>query len=295
MDNKYKNKKYDRNRDRIYLISGLVMLCILTYGLYYFKHKPRAISFCACIVFLLFFVVVEIWGIKQYYEQYIKPERESKPLILSWEEKRKKSIYGRIKANDMYEVCRTYSREFHQARGLLIGLALALMLVFYLFLSDINDNPYWISVILAFVVVILLMLAILIDSFKYKSVDDLKTAVENSGFDSDRVNNDFMLGTYHRLATGLLTIGRNYYVIYDKTACYVGAINDINKVFGGKIVERVKTGLIGTDSYERYLIKIKIDRGTITLQFWDYIELKYAMDEFSKLGLETEYNKDFSR
>ena len=77
------------------------------------------IMIIAGITLILFTCVVEVYGILQYFEKYIKPQKESKPIIISREERRKKDIYGRVKANDMYGVCKIFLREYYVSRFLI--------------------------------------------------------------------------------------------------------------------------------------------------------------------------------
>ncbi len=280
------NRKKDRNN----LIAGMCSLAICLAGLYFIiNHEAFSIAFVACVILIVFNGVVEAYGIKQYYERYIKPGRESKPLILTMEERRKKEIYGRVKADDMYGVCRVFLKEYYKSRILLIAFLMAMLMVFIQLQYDNDLLPYWTPLLAAVLTVIIATIVIVPRERKFKTSDELRVAVEKSGFDPMRVNDDFMLGTYHYLIKGLLTIGQNYYVIYEQTKCYVGANSEIIKV-SGRIIKEGQTGPYNNSvKIDRYVLKIYTKDVTITLKCLDYIALKYIIKEFSQLGVETDF------
>lgn len=283
MNNKTKDKKN--------LMAGVSILSILIAGVIYeWNYKREMIMIITGVVLILFAGVVEVYGILKYYEKYIKPQRESKPLIISQEERRKKDIYGRVKAKDMYGVCNVFLRDYYLSRFLIAGFVCVMLMLVYQLQFDTSLLPYWAPLLIATVFALSLGFFIVVRLLKHKSVDELNSVVEKSGFDPMKVNDDFMLGTYHYLLKGLLTIGQSYYVIFDESRCYVGSVSDI-KMVTGSIVKEGDTRVNGVAvKIDRFILKIyRNNATTISLMCMDYIALKYMIIEFSKLGIDTDF------
>lgn len=281
----------DKKKDKKNLIAGFSILLTLILGVIYeWNYKREMIMIIAGITLILFTCVVEVYGILQYFEKYIKPQKESKPIIISREERRKKDIYGRVKANDMYGVCKIFLREYYVSRFLIIGFVCAMIMVIYQLQFDTSLLPYWAPLLIATVYALGLGSIMVYKISNHKSVDELRRVVEKSGFEPMRVNDDFMLGTYHYLLKGLLTIGQSYYVIFDESRCYVGEVSDIKMAIGG-IAQEGNVRVNGVPAkIDRFVLKIyRNNATTIELMCMDYIALKYMLIEFSKLGIDTNF------
>ncbi len=171
------------------------------------------------------FIIVLVYGIWNYYKIYVLPEKTSFPARYGRMEKQRKIVWQRLQAKDMYEVCKKYQKEYMITRIVLI-IILSIFL-FGIFLMELQTDsvPIWIgisaSVLLA---AYFCFFSILKEMFQ--SVEEMRSTVNRSGYDPQRVNDDFMPGSKHATHDGLLHIGQAFIVLFGREVCFVFTLND---------------------------------------------------------------------
>lgn len=146
---------------------------------------------------------------------------------------RGREVYTGSRGKDMYDELRSF-RKKDLKKYIVVSIIVFFICIFFSFFLPRYyfgyDIPVWASLLIALVLMILCLVCGGIKDFKFSSVDELKTAMVRSGYDEARVNLDFMTGRNHNLVRGMINIGKDYFVIYSQTLCYVGAVEKIKNV-----------------------------------------------------------------
>lgn len=270
---------HDRKKDRRNMIAGLQIITILILGeIYYIYTKTQPIYLILIsFMFICLVCIVEIYGIRQYYEKYIKPERTGQPVRLSRVEKRRKSLYQPFKENDMYAFCKAYQKDHTKGR-IILSIILSVLFVGAMLIKY-SSVSLWISVPITGVSAFGIFIFCLRDA-RFDSINRLRRAVEQSGYDPQTIEDDFKLGSKHSLPEGFLHIGQDFIVLFDKTNCCVCPIHEIVCVCGQET-----TGTI--TPLPEYYVKIELERGYIRLKCMDLVGAAFMLERFTQLGIET--------
>ena len=111
--------------------------------------------------------------------------------------------------------------------------------------------------------------------------EDLKRVIAAHGYDEMRVNNDFMMASYHDMLGGLMAIGISYFVYFSHDKCYVGEIRNI------KAVETFSETKKQSDTdVTRYYVRVyEKDNTSRTFMCFDDTSAELIAREFSALGI----------
>ena len=111
--------------------------------------------------------------------------------------------------------------------------------------------------------------------------EDLKRLIAAHGYDEMRVNNDFMMASYHDMSGGLMAIGLSYFVYFSQNKCYVGEIRNI------KAVETYSETKEQNDTdVTRYYVRVyEKDNKSRSFMCFDDISAELIAREFSTLGI----------
>lgn len=266
------------------IILWLIIYPLLVAGtIYIFYTEGVKASTVGMAIFDVAMIFVTVFLIRDYREKYAKPAKLGEEYITDKDLKRN-SVYGR-KEGDMYEVLKSYKRKNTLknigASVIIAVICFVLALISPRYYAGI-DIPVWASLLLA---VVILAISFAIGGrkdFGFTSVDEVKTEIQNKGYEEMLVNNDFMMGSYHAIGRGVLVIGQNYFVVYCKDFCYVGRISAIKSV---EYLRSRKTPKGQTVSGS--FIRINEDR-VITLTS-NPSSSEYILYEFRKLGLDVSF------
>ena len=223
-----------------------------------------------------------------YFKKYVIPkinDTETDP--------RKTAMYTRKDGEDMFEVCERYRLRFRR-NSILIMASLTVITVVVIFLNPETSVLGFTIPPFLMVVFYILMLAFigvltLRANENFRSADDLRKELYIQGFDPDKVNKDFMHGSTHRLPSGLLVIGQDYYVVYSKDEVHACAINDIMEIRGVTNTEEPKSGKVSS-AYRWHIVHVVEKKGLYSFSCSNDLSIETIVDEFRKKGLVTSYN-----
>ena len=206
---------------------------------------------------------------------------------------RKTAMYSRKDGEDMFDVCERYRQRFRR-NSILIMASLTVLTVVVIFLNPETSVLGFTIPPFLMVVFYILMLAFigvltLRANENFRSADDLRKELYIQGFDPDRVNKDFMHGSTHRLPSGLLVIGQDYYVVYSKDEVHVCAINDIMEIRGVTNTEEPKSGKVSS-AYRWHIVHVVEKKGLYSFSCSNDLSIETIVDEFRKKGLVTSYS-----
>ena len=239
---------------------------------------------------VLTLVIAVITGLitAHYFKKYVIPkinDTETDP--------RKTAMYSRKDGEDMFDVCERYRQRFRR-NSILIMASLTVLTVVVIFLNPETSVLGFTIPPFLMVVFYILMLAFigvltLRANENFRSADDLRKELYIQGFDPDRVNKDFMHGSTHRLPSGLLVIGQDYYVVYSKDEVHVCAINDIMEIRGVTNTEEPKSGKASA-GYRWHIVHVVEKKGLYSFSCSNDLSIETIVDEFRKKGLVTSYS-----
>ncbi len=249
----------------------------------------------ASMVITAIFALIAALVAYDYYVRYINRVRSGELVTPRPLEAREKEIYGRRSEKNMYGVCSSYRRKYRS--GFLVILIFAFVLVFSCVFIRSEEYgqiiPLWV-VFVACGAIVFLTFTIgrkaFQSDFYFSTSDDLREFINKNGFDEMRVNTDFMMGSYHKLFRGLLTIGLDYFVIFDQNMCYVGRNSKVKKVTGYS--ETKEYHVQGKMKITRNYVEIIEDKTRFKLLCADGIAVDYILLEFQKLGIEIGEDKE---
>ena len=222
-----------------------------------------------------------------YFKRYISPkinDTETDP--------RKTAMYSRKDGEDMFSVCERYRLRYRR-NSILIMAALTVLTVVVIILNpETSVLGFTIPPFLMVVFYILLLVFIggltIRANENFRSADDLRRELFVQGFDPDKVNKDFMHGSTHRLPSGFLVIGQDYYVVYSKDEVHVCAINDIMEIKGVTNTEEPKAGK-ASSGYRWHILHVVERKGLYSFGCSNDLSIETIVDEFRKKGLVTSY------
>lgn len=203
-------------------------------------------------------------------------------------DQKKAAMYSRKDGEDMFAVCERYRLRFRRNSVILIAFIAVLVIA----VICLNPSTSYLGmtvppfVMAAFYIMLLVVIAgvAIKANQKYKSADDLRKELYINGFDPDKVNRDFMHGSTHRLPSGFLVIGQDYYVVYKRDEVHVCAINDITEVKG-------VTNIKDPNADNRWhIVHITEKNGLYSFGCSNDLSIETIVDEFRKKGLITSYN-----
>ena len=235
------------------------------------------------IVFTLIFGAATGLLIVYYIKKFVSPNISDTDV-----DQRKAAMYLRKDGEDMFAVCERYRQRFRRNSVILIAF-IAVLVIAVIFLNPrtavlgMTIPPF---VMAAFYILLLAFIAgvAVKANQKYKSADDLRKELYIKGFDPDDVNRDFMHGSTHRLPSGFLVIGQDYYVVYKRDEVHVCAINDIQEVKGVTNIEDPNA------DNRWHIVHITEKDGLYSFGCSNDLSIETTIDEFRKKGLVTSYN-----
>ena len=231
-----------------------------------------------------FFVLIELFVIYWFYKDCVKPKITLENSGDSSMELRVAETKKRKKGKDMYEIVNAY-----QLGNLLLSMVLVFVVSLLLsaaVIAKINGYDYGphISFYWVFIDALIFSLIGVVLTYKFGifiTSEDLKRVIEAHGYDEMRVNNDFMMASYHDMLGGLMAIGISYFVYFSHDKCYVGEIRNI------KAVETFSETKKQSDTdVTRYYVRVyEKDNTSRTFMCFDDTSAELIAREFSALGL----------
>ncbi len=233
-----------------------------------------------------FFVLFELFVIYWFYKDCVKPKitlEKSGDSSMEW---RLAQTKKRKKGRDMYEIVNAY-----RLGNLLLTIVLVFVVSFLLssaVVAKINGYDYgphlpyyWV-----FIGALILSLIGVFLTYKFGKVsitsEDLKRVIEAHGYDEMRVNDDFMMASYHDMTEGLMAIGISYFVYYSLNKCYVGEIRNIKAV-----VTYSETKKESDTDVTRYYVRVyEKDNKSRSFMCFDDTSAELIAREFSALGID---------
>ena len=231
-----------------------------------------------------FFVLIELFVIYWFFKDCVKPKITLENSGDSSMELRVAETKKRKKGKDMYEIVNAY-----QLGNLLLSMVLVFVVSLLLsaaVIAKINGYDYGPHIPFYWVFIDALIFSLIGVVLTYKfgifiTSEDLKRVIEAHGYDEMRVNNDFMMASYHDMLGGLMAIGISYFVYFSHDKCYVGEIRNI------KAVETFSETKKQSDTdVTRYYVRVyEKDNTSRTFMCFDDTSAELIAREFSALGL----------
>lgn len=272
-----------RKKLRNLIILFSIMTVVMGAGLIWFLSMDGITApNIVYIAVILTMLVTDIILILTYVVRYVGSARTDEDPTTD-RDARRRDVYSRKDAKDMYDIFRWYKRRFNK-NNILLYIALIFVVVGICILMPEQYDikiPWW---VLSIGAVAILAISFIIggrSDLAFKSIDDMRKTIQNSGFDEVHVNNDIMSGTYHYLFKGLLVIGRNYYVIYAQKLCYIGAVDRIVHVEGFSRLYKIQNGNI-----THHYVNIREQGISHRLTCADEAAQELILYEFTKLGID---------
>jgi len=231
-----------------------------------------------------FFVLIELFVIYRFYKDCVKPKITLENSGDSSMELRVAETKKRKNGKDMYEIVDAY-----RLGNLLLSVVLVFVVTLLLsaaVIAKINGYDYGphIPFYWVFIDALIFSLIGVVLTRKFGifiTSEDLKRVIEAHGYDEMRVNNDFMMASYHDMLGGLMAIGISYFVYFSHDKCYVGEIRNI------KAVETFSETKKQSDTdVTRYYVRVyEKDNTSRTFMCFDDTSAELIAREFSALGL----------
>ncbi len=237
------------------------------------------------LIVTVFFVLMELFVIYWFYKDCVKPKITLEKSGDSSMEKRLALTKKRKKGKDMFEIVDAY-----RYANILLTIVLVFVVSFLLsaaVVAKINGYDYgphlpyyWVFIVALIFSVIGVIVTIKYGRFSLTS-EALKSVIAAHGYDEMRVNNDFMMASYHDMTGGLMAIGISYFVYFTLDKCYVGEIRNIRAVETFSETQKQSDTEI-TKDYVRVYEK---DNTSRTFLCDDDISAQLIAREFENLGI----------
>ena len=267
----------------IYWLLLMVIMIASDIGLIILKSKTEVIVVSICIS--AFCAIMGIYVIKRFYRDIVKPAKTLEKTGDSTLEIRLARVRKRKRGRDMYEIVDSYRRGYFFTLAIIIGVATLLVMGAMILKLNEYDNiniPFYWGIIISIVIMIISVFAARKQDLFFLSGRDLKSAIEQRGFDEIRVNNDFMMANYHEMFKGMMAVGISYYVVFMQKFCYVGEISSISKIGKFSVTQKLDKTKI-----TRCFIRIYEKNGTINrLMCGDRISQELIARDFQSKGFE---------
>ena len=233
-----------------------------------------------------FIVLIELFVIYWFYKDCVKPKITLEKNGDSSMEWRLAQTKKRRKGRDMYEIVDVYQRG-----NLILSMILVVVASFLLsavVAAKINGYDYgphlpyyWVFIGALIFSLIGVALTYMFGKFSITS-EDLKRVIAAHGYDEMRVNNDFMMASYHDMTGGVMAIGISYFVYFSQNKCYVGEIRNIKAVETYSETNKQRN----TDVTIYYVRVYEKDNKSRSFRCWDDTSAELIAGEFSALGID---------
>lgn len=245
-----------------------------------FKEKIMYGSISGALSLLC--IVTAAMFIYSYYQQNVKPNKDSDDTKSDYDIKREAEIHKKLPGKDMFDVIRQYRRRNYTTR--VCAIAFSCVLIVCLFLVKISGEmhmDYRISIGVSILTIVIAFGIAGRNEFSYSREIDFKKAIAKNGADKVRLNADFMMGSHFCLKDGLAVLGRDYLVIFAKALCEVLNVEDISLVTKDCISQQVQ-GMYLT------IFRLKItfkNKSFLWIGLKDGKETDLMLGEFRKLNI----------
>ncbi len=301
----------DRKKDfrNILLMAAITVSVYIFFGVSYMKEKPETWSellmFWGFLIFLGIWTVADIVLYRKKYFEADEKDRTAEKLRRK-HQKRKAKLKKSINGKDMYEVCSRFIEENNRDYGGLVAFIVILLEVFcfswhigrlYQFFCELlgmNSEGvfFWGAAICVAVLYIAPPILAGVGFYMYikkgnRALNALKEAVAGCPYDKERVNDDFMHGSKHHLAQGLLHIGANYLVLCAKEASIICEVKEV--LWAKKTVDVVrKVNKYGMkDEFQYYYIEFKTKDIAYKINCMDEMAVDLIVTDFEEHGIYT--------
>ena len=264
---------------------GLLMLLLIFSDITMGFLEAKLEVFVVSVAVTVFWGVVGIHIINDFFKCCIKPENAVEKMVDSTMEARLEKIKKRKKGKDIFEIVDQYRRQYFS--NMIVVLIICTFLIMGALIVKMNEYsnvniPYYWGIIVAIAIVIISVAVTYKVEFAFTSSKDLRDEIQKHGYDETRVNADIMLATYHDLFKGFMAIGLNYYMVILQECCRVGNIKDIIL-----IENYVETTKYDKTDIIKYFIGIQESKGKVNyFRCGDKIAADLIAREFIMLGLE---------
>ena len=281
-ENKIRNQKEESRYAFFAWIFLMLMLIGADIGLYFLGSElaVRIVGICITVFFGLIGILISI----AFYRDCVKPSKTGVESADSTLKLREAQIHKRKKGKDMYEIVDHFRREYFYTLFFVIGISMFLLTCAGIIKLNQYDSihiPFYWSII-GTIIIMLISVAITYKiDFVFLTSGDLKKEIKKRGFDEVRVNNDFMMASYHYMFKGIMAIGSSYYVVFMQHFCRVGEVRKITK-----IETYSENRKLNNVDYTRYFIKIYEGKNSVSLMCSDEVALDLIVSEFVALGYE---------
>ena len=277
------NERRESFKGVIYAI--ILILIVGVSDAFLFYREGITTGTIANLIGSLLVLALALYILIRHYRRYTIPSRTGEEPQSRLDDEKKKT-YSRPRGKDMFEICDSY--RIRNRNNMLIAIAIMAILLPVIMIIGAQQNdinmPVWTAVLLGLAILAVSVIIAGKTDMKYKSVLELKFEIKKKGYDPMRVNNDFMMASYHDLFRGLLAIGQSYYVIHCQTLCHVDEINNIKNVEAYTQYLKDKNGK-ETDLI-RHFVRISMNDGSyLTLVVANRHSAALIIYDFNKFGL----------
>ena len=240
-----------------------------------------------------FIVLFELFVIYWFYKDCVKPKITLEKTGDSSMELRLAQTKKRRKGRDMYEIVDAYQWGNLILTMVLVPVVSILMSAVVIAMINSYDYIphlpyYWVFIGALIFSLFGVVLTYKLEKFSITS-EDLKRVIAAHGYDEMRVNNDFMMASYHDMTGGLMAIGISYFVYFSQNKCYVGEIRNIKAVETYSETNKQSD----TDVTIYYVRVYEKDNKSRSFKCFDDTSAELIASEFSNLGISVS-NKGFN-
>lgn len=289
--------KEDEKRERRKTV-GLIISCFLTAFIFggatiYFGIRDGWNDYdigdwfivLSGMFFMLFFGTYGIIQLKRGRTSNEKQRESNRDRQRRIEEKRRKTAQKELKhSKDMFQMCKKFAIESEILEG---GIMYLCSLIVCLLLWKQYDGIPIIVLFLLWIVVTVVVGVYYIKQMAGNPVKQLRCMIENLGYDSNEVNEDFMQGTVIVTVQGFVNIGFRYTTYFSAKKCFV--ILNKNILTVEKNVRNVKVpGPYGKGDIEQTMIHIVTEENDYGLDYCflvDDIGADMILTEYGRWGI----------
>ena len=187
-----------------------------------------------CVVLIISLVLIGIWGVVAYRNLYLEKAYQSGFKERQKTRMRNRKYSEKVSGRAIYKICKSYIWDAIFAKAFIVGIMFGALV----FASKVFGLPALsgkVNIMQYLVVSLVVSLGsggvyFVYAVFSDDSIKRLRIVIEESGYDVERIADDFESGIKYEVFEGFLHIGPNYVMLCHKNMSFVEQIREIEKV-----------------------------------------------------------------
>lgn len=281
----------NRKKDFENIVTCWFIIFVITGALIYFgiDGKVKMRTGIIGIVLILGLLLLGIWGIVSYRNKYLTEYYQRNFKEKQQIKKREKKFRQKNSGRAIFRICKSYVLDAIFTKSFVVGIMFGGISLMYKLgeipvLSGEIDIVECVGVIIAVSVgsgVIYFLYSIISDT----SINRLKEEIKRSGYNIQKIIDDFERGSKYEVLDGFLNIGVDYVILFHREVSFVGGIKDIKRVVKEEQKLKYSVPMGQTAEMDIYFVLLHTERQLIRIKCLDEAAADSIVEDFALHGI----------